>query len=143
MSWLDAFTSWVTDPNNVSGLVPTVVVLLCTIALIITVAVSVRRASIRIERAVNGESNRSEHRATRRDRSDRRDRSEPTTGPLRTGNAPVQTSPAAAPAAAPAAEPAPAPAQTHVAAPAGPLTPPPSAQAFARASALDNDPLNQ
>ena len=143
MSWLDAFTSWVTDPNNISGLVPSVVVLLCTIALIITVSVSVRRASIRIERAVNGETYRYDQKSTRRERSDRRDRSESTTGPLRTGNAPVQTAPATAPTAAPAAEPAPSPAQTHVAAPAEPLTPPPSAQAFARASALDNDPLNQ
>ncbi|MEN9752065.1 MAG: hypothetical protein RLZZ600_1112 [Actinomycetota bacterium] len=143
MSWLDAFTSWVGDPNNISEIVPSIVIVLCTVALIITVSVSVRRASRRIERAINGESTRYAQPSPRRDRSERRDRTETTTGPLRTGNAPVQTAPAAAPAPSPAAEPAPAPAQTHVAAPGESLTPPPSAQAFARAFALDNDPLNQ
>jgi hypothetical protein len=144
MIWLDEFLLWVTDPNNVSEIIPSAVVLLCTIGLIITVSVSVRRASNRIVRAINGETPRSGQKSTRRDRRDRRDRVPQTTGPLRTGSVPVE--PQSASSAQPLTPPpalGPTPASRSVAAPQLPSTPPPSAQAFARASALDNDPLNQ
>lgn len=65
MTWLDAFAAWIDDPANISQVVMDITIIACTIALIITVTAAARRATKKIERAINGE---------------------PVTGPVRTGS---------------------------------------------------------
>lgn len=107
MLWLNSFIDWVSDPDNVSELAPSVVIILCTIALIITISASIRIRGKRIVRAIDDADypvNHAAHGSSQYAAG---------TGPRRTGSIPVQQLPT------------------------------PAAHAYARASSLDNDPLNQ
>jgi hypothetical protein len=153
VNWLIALGNWIIDPANVGAIFSSTVTVLCTITLSIVIGASLRSLGKRISRTSTSAPANVVPAAPSYQAP-----ATPVAAPVAAPSAPP-AQPAAAPLASAtptaAATPAPVaatPATAAMPTPPAPtvpnavppaVAPPASAQAFARASRLDNDPLNQ